>query len=198
MNDLRILYDNGKAIVYTPYDPDFISAIKMVGGASWDKHYKAWVVPPEMVDVIRTIMVRVYGCDDNTPAEYLTLEITVNSIIYQPHGPFIMFGKTVARAMGRDSGATVGKDVAYVKGKCYSSGSTKNWCSEIEAGSVICLFHVNKNIYKKEIANISENDGYTVKLIGIEDNKKSLEEEKTQLIKRIKSIDNLLEKVAKK
>ena len=62
--------------------------------------------------------------------------------MYEYNGPVTCCGKTVARAVDRDSGAKVGYDVALLSGHIDSGGSRKNWKTIVEEGSTFKLLNV--------------------------------------------------------
>ena len=100
-----------------------------------------------------------------------------------------MFGKTIATAYSRDSGAKLGADVALIKGSICSGGSVKNWNTEIDRDTVINLYNVPVTMYEKE------KDSYNPEEIKIETggaDTDRLREEKERLLKRIAEIDELL------
>ena len=192
MIDFRVDIGKTHAYLFTPYNPEFVSSIKMIGGANWDPLRKAWAVPVEMVEEARTIMRNIYGCDDTTSTEYVSVIVTIgDDPIYELHRPVMMFGKIVAKAYGRDSGAVPGDGVAYLKGRCYSSGSAKNWASEIEANSVIKLIHVNKNLFDKEMSE-KKDPGFTVTATAEEPHINSLMAERARLVNRLEEINEEL------
>lgn len=43
--DVEVTVENGRIIFDTPFEPDFIEAIKGIKGRRWDKERKVWTVP---------------------------------------------------------------------------------------------------------------------------------------------------------
>lgn len=186
---MKIEVKNGVANVYTPYNPDFVKKIKGIGGAKWNGSEKCWAIPETAVKVAREIMDDVYGYSDVKENETISLKITFNESVSERREDVVLFGKILAHAYGRDSGARVGDDVAYISGGATSGGSVKNWRSVVKDGSVAILSNVNKSVYEKtEI-------GYdvTVEILETKVNKQQLLEEKERLLKRIAEIDKLLQ-----
>lgn len=70
------------------------------------------------------------------------------------HDDIRLFGKTIASAYGRDSGAKLGKDAVLIKGNACSGGSVKNWRTIIVAESVILLNNVPRQMYEKKKGSI--------------------------------------------
>lgn len=188
---MKIEVANGRAYVYTPYNPDFANAIKVIGGKKWETVERCWSVPETAVSAVRAIMEDVYGYSDQVPNDTISLKVTFLIDASSICSDVVLFGKVMTHASGRDSGARVGDDVAYIRGGASSGGSTKNWCSIVEEGSIAILSNVNKSIYEKAEA---EPD---IKVEVVDDNtdgdgKQKLLEEKDRLLKRIAEIDELL------
>lgn len=146
---MKIVIERGSAMVYTPYNQDFVKKIKLVGGAKWDAENKCWIVPEKFVDIVREIMIDVYGYSDISTNDSVALKITFNEDAYEFNSDVTLFGKTISSARGRDSGARVGLDVSFLSGGVESGGSVKNWKSIVKKDSVAVLEDVNRKIYEK-------------------------------------------------
>lgn len=186
---MKIEVANGVANVYTPYNPEFVKKIKGIGGAKWNGTQKCWSIPETAVEAVREIMTDVYGYSDVKENETVSLKVTFNEAICSGRSDVVLFGKVLAHAYGRDSGARVGDDVAYISGGATSGGSAKNWDSIVKEGSIAILSNVNKSVYEK--AEIEYN--ITVEVIEAKANKQSLLEEKERLMKRLAEIEKLLQ-----
>ena len=44
---IKIEVENGRANIYTPYNPDFVRKIKGVGGSKWNSSEKYWSIPED-------------------------------------------------------------------------------------------------------------------------------------------------------
>lgn len=185
---MKIEVQNGKANVYTPYNPDFVKAIKGIGGAKWDSSERCWTIPETAVDAARIIMTEVYGYSDIKENKTVTLRVIFNERISKTRADIVLFGKILAHAYGRDSGAKVGDDVAYIEGGATSGGSAHNWNSIVKEGSVAILSNVNENVYKNEKPEYN----ITVEVINTKINEQELLDEKERLLNRIVEIDRLL------
>lgn len=188
---MKIEFKDGIAKVYTPYNPDFVSKIKGVGGAKWNGTEKCWNIPAEAIEVARTIMTDVYGYNDESTNETVSLKLTFKYRYCKDRTDVVMFGKILSHAYGRDSGAKVGDDVAYICGGATSGGSAHNWQSIVKEDSVVTLSNVNINVYERE--KDSYDEYITVEVIDQKINCIKLLEEKERLLKRIAEIDKLLE-----
>lgn len=193
MDDLKIEIENGMANIYSPYNTEFVAQIKKISGRKWEPVLKCWSVPENFVNVVREIMQNIYGFTDITENETLSLKVFFNEAAHEWHSDVILFGKTLAHATGRNSGARVGDDVAYIKGEAVSGGSLKNWESIVRKESIVFLTNVNKNIYEKEKNNPKYDINIEVVDCGAETDKESLLKEKKRLLKRIEEIDKILQ-----
>lgn len=143
--------DNGRAEIYTPYSPEFVNRIRMIGGAKWDSAKKCWTIPAEAVDNCRDIMRDVYGEADIPDTEpRLKLRVKFLRDDDALRGPYVAFGKTIADARGRDSGARPGDGVVFVEGAPRSGGSAKNWLSIVPEGCVVELRNVPRAMYERD------------------------------------------------
>lgn len=140
------------AYLFTPYNPDFVRKIKKIGGAKWNADRKAWSVPAEQIDAARETMRAVYGCDDRplTADDLVTLRVTFDHEHehYEVCQPFILYGKTISSAHGRDTGARPGDDVVILSGGVTSGGSRANWQSVVRGGTVARLSNVPRALYE--------------------------------------------------
>jgi len=192
---LKISIDEGKANVYAPYHPAFVTRIKKLGGAKWDGTEKCWTVNVEMIPHVREIMAAVYGeTDEEAPAERVTIKLTAGSECYSWHSPVTAFGKILSSASGRDSGARIGDDVAYIKGNARSGGSAKNWYSVVSDGAEIMLYNVPKILWDRYLDKLAEGEefDYTAELVETKIDVDALNAEKAKLLSRIAEIDVLL------
>lgn len=110
-NDIKIVIEDGKAKLFTPYNGDFVSRIKKAGSAKWDAKEKCWTIPEVSVSAAREIMTEVYGYNDISEGETVNIRITVNSELSKQGKDVILFGKVLSHAFGRDSGGKSGDDV---------------------------------------------------------------------------------------
>ena len=134
---------DASAYVHTPYNYDFVQGMRSVNRARWNEREKAWVAPEIFIPQIRKIMFAAYGETDAEPAEdKRTILLRFLQTVYEQNKPVTIYGKTVARAFGRDSGAKVGTDVAFSVGSPTSGGSNKYWMTIIPEGCEVVLHNV--------------------------------------------------------
>ena len=186
---MKIEIVDTKAYIYTPYNAEFVKAIKGIGGARWNRDKSAWAIPTDCVDLAREIMQRVYGEDDRPDCgERVDVRLTFDSSVSEWQSAVTIYGKTISRAYGRDSGARCGDDVAFVEGQPESGGSVKNWTSVVPQGSIVVLHNVPTAMLAQPLPA-----GVRVeRLENQKINRDALMAEKQRLLERIAEIDNLV------
>lgn len=186
---MQIKTENGMAKIFTPYNAEFVAKVKQVGGRKWNAAERCWEVPESEVDTVRGYMMDIFGETDlPTEGEKVTVKVTFNSEESKRCGSITLFGKTLARAWGRDTGARVGDDVTLISGVVTSGGSMKNWTTEIREGTVLKV----RNVPRAALEQDSDLD-VTVEVMetaGID--RAALMEEKEKLLARLAEIENLL------
>ena len=188
MLSYRIDIDSGKALITSPYNPDFISKVKLMGG-KWDAVRKVWKVEENLIEDVRSIMREVYGRDDRGELSgTCTVIVSFSEDVDGYKSPVTVFGRVIASAYGRDSGAKVGEGCAFLEGRPESGGSMKNWRTTVPAGSKVKIMDVPKCI----LSDTSLPDGASFMVVDDEINREALLEEKENLLKRLKEIDRLL------
>ena len=188
---MKIAIEQEQALLYTPYNPDFVRRVKTIGGARWDAKNRVWRIPVEAVDQARQIMREVYGeCDlpDNT--ERVTVKLTFSKDVIAELGPIIIYGKQIASASSRDSGARVGQDVVFLEGEPGSGGSRNSWNTYIDAGSVVQVRNVPESMLTEPLP-----DGATYEIVPSKPaiDREALLAEKERLLARIAEINKMLE-----
>lgn len=63
-DEFAIEHWNGKLQIFTPYNPDFVQAVKRVDGSKWNAEEKCWEAPEDAIGHVRQIMKEAYGHDD--------------------------------------------------------------------------------------------------------------------------------------
>ena len=192
MCNIKVTIKDGRASIYTPFNRDFVAAIKSnIGGRRWDSDERCWTVPEESLPQVRQIMMDVYGETDLPDAGgSVTVKLTIKEDLSEYCDGVIRFKKVLALARDRDSGARAGEDVTYLEGEPTSGGSCKNWESVVPAGAVVLLRHVPKAVWEQD----KDSEYYTAEIVdeGKDAKRKELEEEKARLLARIAEIDKLL------
>jgi hypothetical protein len=187
----QIQISGQNADVFTPYNAEFVRRIKNAGGR-WNGSSKCWTVPASAVDAVREIMRDVYGRDDVDAGDAVKVRLTFERRASGSYcEPLTIYGHTIAKAYGRDSGAKPGTGVFFVKGKPSSGGSAKNWLSYADEGSVVEIASVQRSLIEAEQLP----DGVTMEIVNAETStidRDALTAEREKLMARIAEIDNAL------
>lgn len=187
MANFEIKIENGKAQVFTPYNADFVSRIKLLGGR-WNPTQKCWTVNENAVEDVRSAMRNIYGQDDNPVSETVEVILKFNEEISIWHGPVTILGRTIASASGRDSGARIGEDVMFLEGAPKSGGSVKNWRTEVPEGCVVKLM----SLPKTALDECELPQEVTMEVVGEQIDREALKEEKEKLLARLAEINAIL------
>ena len=135
MIEYRIQQTDDKASVFTPYNPDFVTRVKALGGR-WDATHKAWTVSLDRVEEVRAAMRAIYGRDDVEPADLRIVTLRAVRQVNESR-EIRAFGRTLARAISRDSGGYPGDGSHFLEGFPKSGGSRNHWECIIPEGCVI-------------------------------------------------------------
>ena len=191
MCNIKVIVKDGRASVFTPFNRDFVAAIRNVGGRKWDADDKCWTVPEESLPQVRQIMMDIYG-ETDLPGTCgsVTVKVAFREEYSERGDDVILFKKVIASARGRDSGARPGDDVTFLEGEPTSGGSMKNWESVVPAGCVVLLRHVPLSVWEQD----KDSEYYLAEIVdeGKDVKCKELEEEKARLLARIAEIDKEL------
>lgn len=124
---IQLTIVDDKVKVVTPYNDEFVQKCRNLRGT-----FKAgaWWFDDSIVDYVREAMIQFFGTTGEVPFETCTLLVKGFSD-YVQHKPVILFGRTIARAFGRDSGARLGDDIVFISGSYDSGGSVKNWRTNV-------------------------------------------------------------------
>ena len=186
-NTFEIKIADGKAAIYTPYNADFVSQIKLLGGR-WNPLERCWTVAEFKVDEVRAVMRSVYGQDDQPVSETVDVIPTFTKQYSKRCAPVTILGRTIAAARGRDSGARIGEDVMFLEGKPESGGSIRNWETIIPVRSVVKL----PNLPKIATEECDLPDEVTMEIVGENVDRKALKAEKEKLLARLAEINKIL------
>ncbi|KAA6348486.1 hypothetical protein EZS27_004086 [termite gut metagenome] len=109
--------------VTCPYNEEFVRKAHNLRG-KWKEN--AWWFDDSILEYVREVMIQIYNTTGEVPYDNCTLVITDFSGD-EMMDPVNLFGRTIAEASGRDSGARLGEDIIFIKGRYTSGGSVKNW-----------------------------------------------------------------------
>ena len=130
MKTVKLTVANGKISVQTPYNAEFVTKAKNLGG-KWDSLSKSWIFSESVLDYVKEILIQIYGVTGETTYQTCTL-VVKNYSAEVVTGAVELFGRTIARASGRDTGVSLGESIVWINGKKESGGSTKYWKTIVE------------------------------------------------------------------
>lgn len=155
--------------VESPYNSEFVDGARNLAGKF---SAGAWHFDIRDEKDVRDLCMRAYGTDGKR-VNQCDIEITFKDDYFASKSPIILFGISVARAFGRDSGAKLGYSVKVVSGKFDSAGSMKNWGTSCDEGTVIVLRDVSKYL-----VDTCTDPKLDIKIVSVNSNlEKSQEEE---------------------
>ena len=119
--------ENGLIKVITPYNSVFVGRCRNLRGNFAEG---AWFFDDSVEEYVRDAMKTIFGVDGVDPVEYCTL--LVKDFTDRGYkGPVELFGRTIAKAYGRDSYAKLGDEIVFISGSYSAGGSVKNWLTQV-------------------------------------------------------------------
>jgi hypothetical protein len=123
--NLEIIGDKVK--VTTPYHADFVEKCRRLRGKWTDG---AWWFDDSVLEYVREVMMEFFNTTGELPYEEVSL-LVKDYTSFGDRGPVTLFGRTIAKAFGRDGGAKIGDGIVVIKGEVDSGGSVKNWRTRV-------------------------------------------------------------------
>ena len=188
--NIKVDVQEDKVVISAPYDKEFTESMHHFNG-KWNSAEKTWTVDIDQLDEVREVLLNVYGVNDLTN-DLVDVWVTIPEGHYVggAQAPAKMFGKVIATAWGRDSGAKWGPDIVNKNSKCSSGGSTKNWITDVSSGT-FKIKNVSKSRIEQEKDDYLE-EGFVFDIIEKGIDKEALREEKERLLLRLAEIDKIL------
>lgn len=189
---IQIKSDKNQIHVYSPYNPEFPAAAKQLGGR-WNAAEKCWTFDSRDEQNVRDLCIEIYGTD-GTESNLVTVRITANRDLESDYcNGYYMFGRQIARATGRDSGAFPCDGVVVLEGRKFrSGGSRKNWKTIIRQGTIFEVRDVPQQAIDNEGTYELDNGYYTLEYVDSAVDHDALKAERAKLVARIAEIDELL------
>ncbi len=176
-------------VVVAPYNPAFITAAKSDLGAKWNS--SAWTFDlrdeAEAMELVR----KFYGW--NPGMALVSVRVLFDEEKRASQGPFVLLGRVLASATGRDSGAKLGDGVRLRAGGVSSGGSMKNWLTRIDEGTELVVHDVPEGMARNYVEGILHREGVRVELLHAAPpvDTTALIVERGHLMTRISEIDKL-------
>lgn len=177
-------------IITAEYNSEFVSHARNLAGRFDDKT-KSWSFDiRDEADVLEACYLS-YG-EDGIRNNKCDVKITLADGYYVDKGTITFFGRQIARAFNRDSGAKIFPGVSIKAGGFNSGGSARHWDTRAQKGTVFILRDVSRSLVELSISS----EGYPDALIEILPaavNPTALQAEKETLLARLSEIQSLLE-----
>lgn len=174
--------------VTAPYNSEFISAAKRLGGR-WDA--PEWVFDARDEARVRALLIECYGTDGEI-ADLVTIRIEWTENESAKRASIEANGRTIARADGRDSGARLGDGVVLLDGEFGSGGSRANWTTTARAGTVVLVRDFPRAAAQALVAAPGRERQYSIEPEAPAVDADALRAERERLVARIAEIDKLL------
>ena len=186
METVTVVRSGERLYVTSPYLPAMIKRARGLGGEFLDGR---WVFALRHEVQVRGMLVDCFGTD-GTPTSLVTVRFPYESDVLQEtsRGSYTAFGRLVARATGRDSGARIGPGVLILSGGFNSGGSMKNWTITNKEGTRIEMVDVPETLAMK--AKLEDEDIEIIRPATVD--RAALEDEAARLTKRLAEIAELL------
>jgi hypothetical protein len=178
---------NGQLVVRSPYNTYFIERAKRTGGRYQDGD---WVFDARDEERVREICMDAYG-NDGVRADTCTVRVEFDRDDDAHADSIQLAGRPIAKASGRDSGATLSPGVVILEGGFTSGGSRKNWTTQVKGTRTVVLVRDFPRVKAQLL--IDKGEGW----IQIEPeapyvDRDALKLERERLIARLEQIDAIL------
>lgn len=187
MSDIKITTTGeGRLAVTSPYDADFVSGVKGLGGR-WDGATRCWTVDPRDEAALRGLLREVYGTDGSPEdqADLVTVRWDISRYGHsRGDNEITLAGRMVARRWTRDEAVRLGPNVVLISGGFPAgAGSTKYPAIGPHQGTVVEI----RDLPRAAIEDIDD-----VTIVGETVDVEALTAKRAQLLADIADIDRTL------
>lgn len=177
-------------IIHAPYNTQFISFARNLAG-KFDPKTEEWHFDiRDEADVLEACYF-VYG-KDGVRNNICDVKITLPNGFQEYQGTITFFGKQIARAFGRDTGAKLFSGIIIKKGGFTSGGSLKNWTTCAMVDTVFVLRDISRPLVEYSIEKNIYNGAFIEILPSVRE-KEQLEAERKLILERLAQINAELE-----
>lgn len=146
---IHVHVDDKEINVRGPYNWGFVRGAKKLAG-KWQASQKSWTFDVRVEGLVRALCMRWYGSDGATIPDLVDVRLTYPDGRRALQSPVVVYGRIVASATGRDSGARLGEGVVLAQGGVTSSGSWANWQTYIKPETVLLMHDVPRGLVESE------------------------------------------------
>lgn len=185
-------------VVEADYNEMFRTAARKLGGKYGRE---GWVFDARDEERVRAELLRCYGDNGAGITDYVDVRVslpsgTAGENVRKYMGGYTssltLFGRPVARAYGRDSGAEIGSGVVVESGDFDSGGSAKNWNTRALENTTFLMRDVAQQAYleiAEQVKNEADCEIQIELLTKVVDAKDALIAEREQLLRRLAEIE---------
>lgn len=188
MNNVSVRVDSGFVHVRSPWNEEFVRKAradlsgKFVNGE--------WVFDVYNEQRVRKELMELYGTD-GVITDVCTVRVTLDEDDDTKCGAITVRGRPVAKASGRDSGASLSPGIVVLEGGFTSGGSVKNWYTVVKGGHAVVLIRDFPGVTARKLVEQG------MEWISIEQeapmiDRSALEAERARLVARVAEIDHLI------
>lgn len=125
---IKTVNEGGLIKVTSPYNSSFVQKARNLQGTF---SLGQWIFPKEIEEHVINAVRECFGVDGTTDYETCVLIVKNYSLSVFTSG-IELFGRPIAKAFGRDSGAKLSDGIILLNGTITSGGSVKNWKTVID------------------------------------------------------------------
>jgi hypothetical protein len=140
------------------YNEVFVSKARKLKG-TWANNM--WNFDKAVMSHVEKAMLHCYGVTGLEPYEVCILAVN-NFSDYGNQCGVELFGRPIAKAFGRDTGAKISEDIFFIDGNATSGGSMKNWTTRVSGDFEIHNFPIAA-LQREDVKQYIENGKCIVK-----------------------------------
>lgn len=188
MSNITVRVENGRVYVRSPWNEEFVKDAreqlsgKFIAGE--------WVFDVFNEQRVRKLLMELYGCDGIT-TDTCTVRVVLDEDDDAKQGPICVYGRPIARATGRDSGATLSPGIVLVEGSFTSGGSMKNWWTKVKNGRAVVLIRDFPGATARRLVSEGK-DWISIEKEAPSIDRAALEAERDRLLARLAEIEKLI------
>ena len=182
---MNVYIKDDKMYVVSDYSTEFVKEARRLNG-KWSGG--AWAFDAQDEEMVRDVLLRVYGEDGKTAVETVNVEVTIDDIA--GYDSIELFGRVLAKRFSRDSNVKLHDSVIVKEGGFPSSGgSVKNPALKHSENTVLLVKNVPVVLAEEGVKNYPN----SIKIVSDKKvDKDALLKEKESLLKRLAEIEELL------